>query len=111
MKPANEPMLPAGTNITTAQRGVIATDRATPCGAQIFYNLGTGGDCVRWKGILFAPGLMPELRAEALRAAAPRVTAAAAKALRFLADNFSDADMPDILPELRAAIAAAGVTP
>jgi hypothetical protein len=29
---------------------------------------------------------------------------------RFLAANYTDADMPDILPKVRAALAAAGVT-
>ena len=45
-----------------------------------------------------------------LIAAAPRTHAAASKVLAFLEANYSDADMPDLLPELRAALAA-GVTP
>lgn len=45
----------------------------------------------------------------ALIAAAPDLLAALARATEFLAANYSDADMPDILPACSAALAKAGV--
>lgn len=44
-----------------------------------------------------------------LIAAAPDMLAALSLAGKFLADNYVDADMPDILPAVRAALAKAGL--
>jgi hypothetical protein len=47
-----------------------------------------------------------------LIAAAPDLLAAISRAVEFMRANYSDEDMPDILPAARAAIAkATGVTP
>lgn len=55
---------------------------------------------------------LDEARANAIAIAAlPDLLAASSRALQFLADNFSDFDMPDILPALRAAVAKAGTLP
>jgi len=44
-----------------------------------------------------------------LIAAAPELLVALTRAAEFLAANYTDADMPDILPACRAALAKAGV--